>query len=108
MSQHYKSHVFCCINERPAGHERGSCKARGADPLRNYLRTRVKELGIAETRINGAGCLDRCEEGPVMVVYPEGIWYTYKSQADVDEIISSHLQNGVPVEHLRLSKKEVK
>ncbi len=100
---YYQTHVFCCTNERPAGHERGCCKEKNAEKLRNYMKSRVKELGIENTRINTAGCLDRCELGPVMVIYPEGVWYTYKSPADIDEIIDRHLQNGQRVERLVLS-----
>ena len=58
--------------------------------------------GVGETRVNIAGCLDRCEEGPVCVVYPEGVWYTYVDEQDLDEIIESHLKNGQPVKRLML------
>lgn len=75
---------------------------KDAVALRDYMKHRVKELGIESTRINAAGCLDRCELGPVMVVYPEGIWYSCASKADVDEVIASHLQQGKIVERLRL------
>ena len=66
------------------------------------MKARVKALGIAKTRINNAGCLDRCELGPCMVIYPEGVWYACKTKADVDEVIASHLQNGKVVERLKL------
>ncbi|MCC7272288.1 MAG: (2Fe-2S) ferredoxin domain-containing protein [Alphaproteobacteria bacterium] len=99
---HYRCHVFVCTNERPAGHPRGSCKARGSEPLRNYMKVRAKELGIADTRINGAGCLDRCELGPTIVVYPEGVWYTARSNADIDEILQTHLVEGGRVRRLML------
>ncbi|HZH28709.1 MAG TPA: (2Fe-2S) ferredoxin domain-containing protein [Azospirillaceae bacterium] len=99
---YYTTHVFCCTNRRPDGHRRGSCAARGSEPLRNYMKARAKELGIPGVRINTAGCLDRCELGPVMVIYPEGIWYTYRSQADIDEILDTHLRNGGRVERLML------
>ncbi len=65
---YYRVHVFCCVNERPEGHARGSCASRGSPGLRNYLKARVKELGLDDVRINAAGCLDRCELGPVMVI----------------------------------------
>ena len=97
---YFKAHVFCCTNERPPGHEKGCCKEKGAEKLRNYMKTRVKELGIDGVRINTAGCLDRCEQGPVMVIYPEGVWYTYTSTTDIDEIIERHLQKGERVERL--------
>lgn len=103
---YYKSHIFCCTNERPLGHERSCCKEKGAEKLRNYMKARVKELGIEDARVNAAGCLDRCELGPVMVIYPEGVWYKYTSTGDVDEIIDSHLRNGKPVERLMLKDNQ--
>ena len=97
---YYRAHVFACVNERPAGHKRGSCKERGAEPLRNYMKSRAKELGLGDVRVNQSGCLDRCELGPVLVVYPEGVWYTYVDTSDIDEIVESHLKNGQVVERL--------
>jgi len=66
----------------------------------------VKELGIqgpGKIRVNGSRCMDRCEEGPVCVVYPDAVWYTYVDELDLDEIIESHLQNGIPVERLKIT-----
>lgn len=73
--------------------------------MREYAKDRVKALklsGEGKVRINTAGCLDRCEKGPVLVIYPEAVWYTYIDQDDVDEIIAEHLQNGRVVERLRI------
>jgi (2Fe-2S) ferredoxin len=99
----YSSHVFCCTNRRPDGHKRGSCAARGSEPLRNYMKARAKELGLEPNiRINSAGCLERCELGPTMVIYPEGVWYTYQTKADVDEILQTHVVEGGRVERLML------
>lgn len=103
---YYNNHVFFCMNERPEGHERGSCARKGAIKLRNYMKARVKELGIEATRINESGCLDRCELGPTLVVYPEGIWYHCETVEDVEEIISEHLQNGRRVERLMLRPED--
>ena len=103
---YYRAHVFCCTNERPAGHPRGCCKARGAEKLRNYMKARAKELGLSDVRVNMAGCLDRCELGPTMVVYPEGVWYTYASTADVDEILQRHLIEGGRVARLMLEVEQ--
>ncbi len=100
----YQFHVFCCTNRRADDHKRGSCAAKDSEKLRDYMKARAKELGIAETRINAAGCLDQCEQGPVMVIYPEGVWYAYKTKEDIDEILSSHLQGGKTVQRLRLQK----
>lgn len=98
----YELHVFCCTNERPADHPRGCCKARNGDGLRDYMKSRARELGIKRVRINAAGCLDRCELGPTMVIYPEGVWYSCESEADVDEVLRVHLMEGGRVSRLML------
>lgn len=100
----FKSHIFCCTNRRPDSAARGSCAAKGSEELRDYMKKRVKELKISGSRVNTAGCLDRCELGPVVVIYPEGIWYTYKTREDIDEILESHVQGGKLVERLRLAE----
>jgi (2Fe-2S) ferredoxin len=100
----YRAHVFCCINERPPGHPRGCCKAKGSERLRNYMKARAKELGLTDVRINTSGCLDRCELGPSVVIYPEGIWYHVNTPADVDEILAVHLIGGGRVERLMMDK----
>ena len=100
---YYKHHVFFCCNQRDGG--RVCCNDKGATQLRDYCKSRVKQLGLAgkgQVRVNMAGCLDRCEEGPTVVVYPEGVWYRYADQHDIDEIIDSHLVNGRVVERLRI------
>lgn len=84
---YYRHHVFFCTNQRTDG--RACCQNHDAQAMRDYAKQRTKELGLSgkgEVRINNAGCLDRCDEGPVLVVYPEGVWYTYVDQADIDEI----------------------
>lgn len=104
---YFEAHVFCCTNRHPDGHKRGSCAARGSEKLRDYMKARARELGLdGRVRINSAGCLDRCELGPTMVVYPEGVWYTYHSPADVDEILETHLLKGSRVERLMLSTQQ--
>lgn len=103
----YQRHVFCCVNERPAGHKRGCCKEKDAVRLRNYLKARVKELGLAGVRVNAAGCLDRCELGPTMVIYPEGVWYSCRTPEDVDEILRVHLVDGGRVARLMLQPEDV-
>ena len=99
----FQHHVFFCINERNDG--RACCADRNAQALQEYAKKRLKTLdmnGPGKIRINKAGCLDRCEEGPVLVVYPEGIWYTYIDEEDIDEIVDSHLIAGKPVERLKI------
>jgi (2Fe-2S) ferredoxin len=101
---YYQHHIFCCTNRRAEGHERGSCAQKGSEALRNYMKSRAKELGLAGTRVNAAGCLDRCELGPVVVVYPEGTWYRCSTKEEVDEVLLA-IKNNKTVEHLRLSDK---
>ena len=87
-------HVFVCCNRRPDGHARGSCAAKGSERLRDYMKARVKELGIPRMRVNSAGCLDRCELGPCAVIYPEGVWYRLDTTADVDAVLERHVIAG--------------
>ncbi len=100
---HFDKHVFFCLNQREGG--RPCCAERDAARLQEYAKKRVKKLDLAgpgKVRVNKAGCLDRCELGPVVVVYPEGVWYTYVDEQDIDEIVESHLRDGRVVERLRL------
>ena len=99
----FKHHIFCCTNRREPGHTRGCCAEKDAEGLRDYMKQRVKALGIKETRVNNSGCLDRCELGPCIVIYPEGVWYACKTKADVDEVIRKHLQGECVVERLRIA-----
>ncbi len=104
----YSRHVFCCTNTRPAGHPRGCCSEKGSEKLRNYMKVRAKELGLDSVRINAAGCLDRCELGPTMVIYPEGVWYGYRTREDIDEILETHLVKGGRVARLMLLPEQKK
>lgn len=106
-SLYYRHHVFCCINERPEGNPRGCCSRKGAMGLRNYMKGQAQKLGLDDVRINTAGCLDRCELGPTMVVYPEGVWYRAETREDIDEILTGHLrEGGKPVKRLMLGPRE--
>ncbi|MEK6748486.1 MAG: (2Fe-2S) ferredoxin domain-containing protein [Pseudomonadota bacterium] len=108
MSQtpYYRQHVFFCTNQRDDGAR--CCQDSGAQALRDYAKAQCKTRklnGKGGVRINSAGCLDRCHEGPVIVVYPEGVWYSYVDEEDIDEIIEEHLVHGRPVARLMLSDK---
>jgi (2Fe-2S) ferredoxin len=99
----YKHHVFFCVNRRDA--PEACCACHDAEKMREHAKSRMKALGLhgaGKVRINSSGCLDRCEEGPCVVVYPEGVWYTYVDEKDIDEIIDEHLVNGRVVERLRI------
>ncbi|MDB5879319.1 MAG: 2Fe-2S ferredoxin [Variovorax sp.] len=102
-ASYYERHIFFCLNERKNGED--SCARHDAQEGFDRCKSRVKELGLSgvgKVRVNKAGCLDRCAGGPVAVVYPEGVWYTFVDKSDIDEIVESHLQNGQIVERLVL------
>ncbi len=99
----FTHHVFFCTNLRTDG--RNCCQDHDAQSMRDYLKKKVKELGLAgrdQMRINTAGCLDHCAQGPVIVVYPEAVWYSYSNREDIDEILEQHLIHGKVVERLRI------
>ena len=100
---YFDKHVFFCCNQRASGE--ACCNTHGASELRGYAKDRVKALKLAgkgKVRINQAGCLDRCDDGPVLVVYPEAVWYTYVDRHDIDEIIDEHLMHNRVVERLKI------
>ncbi len=102
---YYQRHIFFCTNDRGADAERPSCNQCSSAELRDYAKKRMQEMGLTgagKVRVNKSGCLDRCEQGPVCVVYPEAVWYTYVDESDIDDIIDSHLVNGEPVERLKI------
>lgn len=103
---YFTCHVFCCTNVRPEGHPRGSCARKNSVALRDYMKDKAKALNLKDIRINAAGCLDRCELGPTLVIYPEGVWYRYTSEADVDEILETHIKNGGRVPRLILKRED--
>jgi len=100
---YYKQHIFVCTNQRTDG--RASCQDHGAQALRDYLKKKVKGVklnGPNGVRINNAGCLDRCGQGPVLVIYPEETWYQYKNKEDIDVIFEEHIKNNRVVESLSI------
>ncbi|OQW91557.1 MAG: 2Fe-2S ferredoxin [Thiotrichaceae bacterium IS1] len=103
---YYRYHLFFCVNKRE-GSPRPCCQnaKNNALSMHNYVKLRIKELGFPPRTVclNATGCMDLCESGPVLVVYPEGVWYKYANEQDLDEILTSHLQNGQIVERLRLT-----
>jgi (2Fe-2S) ferredoxin len=101
---YYQRHIFFCLNHRDGSED--SCSKHGAQDGFDHCKKRVKGeklAGPGGVRVNKAGCLDRCAGGPVAVVYPEAIWYTFVDNDDIDEIVDSHLKNGKVVERLLLS-----
>ena len=103
MSSYFERHIFFCLNQRENGED--SCAHHNAQAGFDHCKSRVKAerlAGPGGVRVNKAGCMDRCAGGPVAVVYPEAVWYTYVDKADIDEIVESHLKNGGVVERLVL------
>ncbi|MGB8261919.1 MAG: ferredoxin [Terracidiphilus sp.] len=99
----FERHVFVCHNQRPAGAPRPSCTADGTSSLFTTMQQLAKAAGLGgRVRINKSGCLDQCEHGPVVVVYPEAVWYGNVQPADAAEIVEQHLAGGRPVERLRI------
>jgi (2Fe-2S) ferredoxin len=99
----YKRHIFVCVNERGPSHPKGCCKHRGAVAVREAIKKRLGALGIkSQVRANNAGCLDQCEHGVAVVVYPEQVWYGNVTAEDVDEIVERHLVGGEFVERLMI------
>ena len=101
---HFERHIFICTNRRDPGNPKGSCAEKGADSVRDELKRQLHDRGLkGRMRANAAGCLDQCARGVSVVVYPEQVWYGHVTEADVDEIIESHIVGGKPVERLRIA-----
>jgi (2Fe-2S) ferredoxin len=101
VNSYYERHIFFCLNERKEGEE--CCARHAAQEGFDHCKARVKDAGLSgpgQVRVNKAGCLDRCAAGPVVVVYPEAVWYTFVDNDDIDEIVESHLKNGKVVARL--------
>jgi (2Fe-2S) ferredoxin len=101
---YYRHHLFFCNNQRAPG-ARTCCNDKGATQARDHAKARIAQLRLntpGQCRVNQAGCMERCEEGPCLAIYPQGVWYTYRNTADIDEIIDRHVLRGEIVERLRL------
>lgn len=103
LPQVYERHVFACFTQRPPTHPRGSCGAAGAQPLWDRLGAMIEREGLnVSVGFTPSGCLGFCAAGPLMVVYPEGVWYRPTTPEDIDEIVESHLKGGKLVERLAM------
>jgi len=102
----FDKHIFVCENKRPDGHPRGCCCDKGSKEIRALFKKRLAELGLkTKIRANASGCLDACEYGVTVLVYPEQIWYGGVTLNDVEEIIQMHIINGKPIERLMIKDK---
>jgi (2Fe-2S) ferredoxin len=100
----FEKHIFVCGNQRPPGASRPCCDPDGTAALQKLFKQKLAALGLkGKVRANQSGCLDQCEHGPNVVVYPEATWYGRVTPDDVDEIIESHIIGGKPVERLRIA-----
>ena len=103
-ASYYERHIFFCLNQRKAGEN--CCADHRAQEGFDRCKSQVKAAGLSgpgQVRVNKSGCLDRCAAGPVAVVYPEAVWYTYVDASDIDEIVESHLKNGQVVARLLIA-----
>ena len=99
----FERHIFICCNQRPLDHPRGSCDPDADDGLQKAFKKALADRGLnRRVRANRSGCLDQCEHGPTVVVYPDAVWYGFVQESDIDEIIDTHIVGGSPVARLRL------
>ena len=103
MPPPYERHLFICTNRRPDGSPRGCCATKGGEELRLAFKKELDAQGVKNARANGAGCLDACERGMAVVVYPDNVWYGPVDKSDVAEIVREHVKDGRPVERLRMA-----
>ena len=104
----FERHIFICTNQRAEGHPRGCCDPSGNAELHRLFKTKLAQRGAKNTvRANKAGCLDQCELGPTVVVYPEAVWYGSVKPEDVDEIVDSHILGGKPVARLLIPDEKL-
>ncbi len=100
----FEKHIFVCGNQRPEGHPRGCCDPTGSSDLQRAFKAQLAQTGVRATvRANKSGCLDQCEHGPTVVIYPEAVWYGNVALTDVVEIVESHILADRPVERLRIA-----
>ncbi len=100
----FEKHIFVCTNQRDADHPRGSCNPDGSGELHKLFKSAVSKRGLkCRVRANKAGCMDQCEHGPTVVVYPEAVWYGGVTAADVEQIVDEHIVGGHPVERLMIA-----
>jgi (2Fe-2S) ferredoxin len=102
MAQPQK-YVFVCLNQRPAGHPKGSCLDRGADDVFNAMRDELGRRLMTNVKVVASGCVEGCLAGPTVLVVPDNVWYGGLTEADVPAIFDQHLVGGEPVEMLRLT-----
>ncbi|HKE99403.1 MAG TPA: (2Fe-2S) ferredoxin domain-containing protein [Actinomycetes bacterium] len=99
-------YVFVCLNQRPAGHPKGSCMDRGAADVFNAFREEQGDRLLTDVKVVASGCVEGCLAGPTVLVVPDNVWYGGVTEADVPQIVEQHLVGGEPVEMLRLGPED--
>lgn len=103
----YEKHIFVCVNKRPDGHPRGCCADKGGTQLKEAFKNKLKDLNLStKVRANSSGCLDACEHGAVVLIYPEQVWYGNVTPEDIDEIVEKHILNNQIVERLTIKDEK--
>jgi len=98
----FEKHIFICCNQREPEHPRGSCDPAQSGEVHKAFKKALSQRGIRNVRANRAGCMDQCEHGPAVVVYPEAVWYGNVRPQDAEQIVEQHIIGGHPVERLRI------
>lgn len=100
----FTHHIFVCCNQRSPGHRRGCCDPSGSQELRGAFKAEVARRGLKpQVRANKAGCLDQCEHGPTVAIYPQGIFYGGVTPGDVQRIVEQTVMQGVVLEDLQIA-----
>ncbi len=99
-------YVFVCLNQRPAGHPKGSCLDRGGALVFDALREEQGRRLSKDVKVVATGCLEACLAGPAMLVVPDNVWYGGVTEDDVPALFDRHFEGGEPVELLRLGPED--
>ena len=102
MNTFYKKHIFFCTNQRKEKNKR-SCGSKEVDNLRLYMKEKIKLSGLKGIRVNSSGCLNRCKRGPLMVIYPQGVWLKVTNKKDIDLIIENYIKKDKLITKLLIS-----
>lgn len=98
-----KYHIFVCTSCRINGQQKGFCYGKGSVDIVQKFMEEIDERDLsAEVMVTNTGCFGICDKGPVVVVYPEGIWYGNVTEEDVEKIMTEHMEGGIPVEELQI------
>ena len=104
----FTHHIFICLNQRDKDSSRGCCDPDGDEELKSAFKKELKRRDLkSQVRANAAGCLDQCELGPTIVIYPQAIWYGGVKVADVPRIVEETIVGGRVIEELRIPDEQL-